>query len=109
MPSLALQTSTAASAESRTPLPLFTLASATKKTQPTENARNSQGPVNVAGAYTLDSHWRNRAELFSGREKIIEFLIRNWGVAGVCRRWHDSAAHRRHQRQTAAESGREFR
>jgi len=27
---------------------------------------------------TIDSHWRNRDEIFVGREKIIEFLTRKW-------------------------------
>jgi uncharacterized protein len=30
----------------------------------------------VALAYTTDSQWRNRSEIFQGREKIIEFLTR---------------------------------
>jgi nuclear transport factor 2 (NTF2) superfamily protein len=43
-----------------------------------EDAWNSRDPQRVAGAYTEDSRWRNRAEFFSGREAIIQFLSRKW-------------------------------
>ena len=29
-------------------------------------------------AYTPDSQWRNRAEIFSGRDRIVDFLTRKW-------------------------------
>ena len=29
-------------------------------------------------AYTLDSRWRNRAEIFEGRPAIVAFLTRKW-------------------------------
>ena len=64
--------------ENRPPLPPFTQETATEKVQLAENAWNSKDPVKVAGAYTLDCQWRNRAEIFTGREKIIEFLTRKW-------------------------------
>jgi nuclear transport factor 2 (NTF2) superfamily protein len=32
----------------------------------------------VSLAYTRDSSWRNRSEFLSGREAIVEFLIRKW-------------------------------
>ena len=32
----------------------------------------------MAGAYTEDSRWRNRAEFFSGRTAIVAFLQRKW-------------------------------
>ena len=64
--------------ENRPPLPPFTLASATEKVQLAENGWNSKNPAIVASAYTLDCHWRNRAEIFSGRAKIVEFLTRKW-------------------------------
>jgi nuclear transport factor 2 (NTF2) superfamily protein len=35
-------------------------------------------PVRVAGAYTVDSRWRNRSEVFQGREAITAFLTRKW-------------------------------
>jgi len=43
-----------------------------------EDAWNSRDPERVAGAYTEDSRWRNRAEFFQGREAIAAFLRRKW-------------------------------
>jgi len=62
----------------RLPVPPFTLASASEKVQLAENGWNSKDPEKVASAYTLDCEWRNRAEIFTGREKIIAFLTRKW-------------------------------
>jgi nuclear transport factor 2 (NTF2) superfamily protein len=62
----------------RPPLPPFNQESAIEKVQMAENGWNSRDPEKVALAYTIDSEWRNRAEIFSGREKIIEFLTRKW-------------------------------
>ena len=62
----------------RPPLPPFTLETATQKVRLAEDAWNSRDPVRVAGAYTEDSRWRNRAEFFQGREAIIAFLRRKW-------------------------------
>jgi nuclear transport factor 2 (NTF2) superfamily protein len=64
--------------KNRPPLPPFTLETATQKVQLAEGGWNSKDPIAVASAYTLDCDWRNRAEIFSGREKIIEFLTRKW-------------------------------
>jgi uncharacterized protein len=64
--------------ESRPPLPPFTLETALKKVQAAEDAWNSKDPIRVSLAYTVDCEWRNRAEFFSGREKIVEFLSRKW-------------------------------
>ncbi len=64
--------------KNRLPLPPFTLETATQKVQLAEDGWNSQDPIKVASAYTVDCQWRNRAEIFSGREKIIEFLSRKW-------------------------------
>ncbi len=64
--------------ENKPPRPPFTWETATKKVQLAENGWNSKNPVKVASAYTLDCQWRNRAEIFSGRDKIIEFLTRKW-------------------------------
>lgn len=64
--------------KTRPPHPPFTLQSATEKVQLAENGWNSKNPEKVANAYTIDCQWRNRAEIFSGREKIIEFLRRKW-------------------------------
>ncbi|WP_428353386.1 DUF1348 family protein [Methyloprofundus sp.] len=64
--------------ENRPPLPPFSLATATQKVQLAEDGWNSKNPTKVASAYTLDCQWRNRAEIFSGRKNIIEFLTRKW-------------------------------
>lgn len=64
--------------EIRAPLPPFTFETATEKVRLAENAWNSRDPAKVAGAYTEDSRWRNRAEFIEGRAAIIEFLARKW-------------------------------
>jgi len=60
------------------PLQPFTLETATRKVRMAENAWNTRDPEKVALAYTPDNQWRNRAEIFSGREAIIAFLKRKW-------------------------------
>lgn len=64
--------------EARPPFPPFDLASATLKTRKAEDAWNSRDPAKVALAYTPDSRWRNRDEIFQGREAIVAFLTRKW-------------------------------
>ncbi len=64
--------------ETRPPLPPFTFESATRKARLAEDAWNHRDPVKVSLAYTPDSRWRNRAEFFTGRDKIVEFLERKW-------------------------------
>lgn len=63
---------------SRPPLPPFTAETAVEKARLAEDAWNSREPSRVAQAYTLDSHWRNRAEFIRGREQIEAFLTRKW-------------------------------
>jgi len=65
-------------AESRSPLPPFTLETAIQKVRMAEDAWNTRDPHRVALAYTSDSRWRNRVEFLQGREAIIEFLTRKW-------------------------------
>jgi len=62
----------------RPPLPPFDDASARTKVRLAEDAWNSREPERVSLAYTPDSQWRNRAEMFRGRERIVEFLARKW-------------------------------
>ncbi|MCC0029225.1 MAG: nuclear transport factor 2 family protein [Brucellaceae bacterium] len=63
----------------RPPLPPFTkVEDAVSKVRLAENAWNSRDPERVALAYTPDSHWRNRAEFFEGRDSIVAFLTRKW-------------------------------
>ena len=63
---------------SRPPYPPFTAETAAQKARMAEDAWNSRDPEKVALAYTPDSVWRNRAEFFSGRQAIVEFLKRKW-------------------------------
>jgi uncharacterized protein len=62
----------------RPPLPPFTLETATQKVRMAEDAWNTRDPERVAGAYTEDSRWRNRAEFLQGRQAIVAFLQRKW-------------------------------
>ena len=64
--------------EQRPPLPPFDLDSARAKVQAAENAWNTRDPHRVAGAYTVDSVWRNRDTFVTGREEIIGFLTAKW-------------------------------
>lgn len=62
----------------RPPLPPFDRDAAMRKVRLAEDAWNGRDPGKVALAYTPDSVWRNRAEFFSGREAIVQFLQRKW-------------------------------
>lgn len=63
---------------SRPPLPPFSFDDAVQKARLAEDAWNSRDPERVSLAYTIDSHWRNRAEFITGREAIVAFLTRKW-------------------------------
>jgi uncharacterized protein len=60
------------------PLPPFTAETAVEKVRLAEDGWNSRDPEKVALAYTVDSHWRNRAEFLQGREAIVAFLTHKW-------------------------------
>jgi uncharacterized protein len=62
----------------RPPIPPFTAETAGQKARMAEDAWNSRDPAKVALAYTVDSRWRNRAEMFQGRGAIEAFLTRKW-------------------------------
>jgi nuclear transport factor 2 (NTF2) superfamily protein len=62
----------------RPPLPPFDEPSARAKVQAAEDAWNSRDPERVAGAYTPDSRWRNRATFVTGRAEIVQFLTDKW-------------------------------
>jgi len=62
----------------RPPVPPFTRETAERKVRLAEDAWNSRDPERVAGAYTEDSRWRNRSEIFQGRAAIVAFLQRKW-------------------------------
>ena len=62
----------------RPPLPPFDLDAALTKVQAAEDAWNTRDPERVAGAYTVDSIWRNRGTFFTGRDAIVQFLTAIW-------------------------------
>lgn len=64
--------------EARPPVPPFSRETAIEKVRLAEDGWNSCDPNRVALAYTVDSQWRNRAEFPTGREQIVEFLVRKW-------------------------------
>ena len=64
--------------DSRPPLPPFTEQTAIQKVRGAEDGWNSCDPQRVSLAYTVDCHWRNRAEFIEGRTAIVEFLTRKW-------------------------------
>ena len=64
--------------ESRPPSPPFTLHSAVAKVRAAENGWNGRDPAKVAKAYTQGSEWRNRDQIFSGRDAITAFLAEKW-------------------------------
>jgi len=59
-------------------LPPFDTLSARTKVRLAEDAWNGRAPEQVALAYTPDSRWRNRTEMFRGRDRIVAFLARKW-------------------------------
>mgnify|MGYP003571108974 FL=1 len=65
---------------SRPPLPPFDADTAAAKVRMAEDAWNGRSPEQVALAYTPDSQWRNRAEIFEGRDRIVAFLTRKWSL-----------------------------
>ncbi|CCH77383.1 conserved hypothetical protein [Nostocoides japonicum T1-X7] len=62
----------------RPPLPPFTEETARAKVQAAEDAWNTRDPERVAGAYSVDTVWRNRHEHVRGREEVVAFLTRKW-------------------------------
>lgn len=63
---------------SRPPLPPFNEETAKQKVRMAEDGWNSRDAEKVSLAYTADSRWRNRAEIFEGRDQIVAFLTRKW-------------------------------
>jgi uncharacterized protein len=64
--------------ETRPPVPPFTRDTAVTKVRGAEDGWNTRDPQRVALAYSEDSRWRNRSEIFAGRAAIVEFLNRKW-------------------------------
>ncbi len=65
-------------AETRPPVPPFTLDTAIKKVQIAEDSWNTCNPEKVSLGYAPDSRWRNRSEFVVGRPAIVAFLQRKW-------------------------------
>lgn len=63
---------------SRPPLPPFTHETALRKVQAAEDAWNTRDPGRVAGAYTVDTVWRNRDRFVNGRDEVVAFLSQKW-------------------------------
>jgi len=64
--------------EQKQPLPPFTLETAKQKIQMAEDAWNSQNPLKVSFAYSVNSEWRNRNTFIKGRDEIVLFLLEKW-------------------------------
>ncbi|WP_045834975.1 DUF1348 family protein [Hyphomicrobium sp. 99] len=63
---------------SRPPLPPFNEQTAIEKVRLAEDGWDSRDPAKVALAYSVDTRWRNRAELLNGRAEVKAFLTRKW-------------------------------
>mmetsp|Transcript_23057 Transcript_23057/g.71271 ORF Transcript_23057/g.71271 Transcript_23057/m.71271 type:complete len:187 (+) Transcript_23057:26-586(+) len=72
------RTTRALSDGARPPLPPFTLETAIQKVRAAEDAWNNRDATKVPLAYTEDTRWRNRDEIFSGRAAVQAFLERKW-------------------------------
>ena len=59
-------------------VPPFTLETATAKVRLAEDGWNSRDPRRVSLVYSEDTQWRNRAEIVTGRQEVVEFLTRKW-------------------------------
>ena len=59
-------------------VPPFTRDSAIRKVRLAEDGWNSRDPERVSLVYTVDSRWRNRSEIITGRSEIVAFLQRKW-------------------------------
>ncbi|RAX14447.1 DUF1348 family protein [Photorhabdus bodei] len=64
--------------EIRQPVPPFTRETAIQKVRFAEDGWNSRDPEKVALAYSLDTHWRNRAEFVHSRKEAQDLLARKW-------------------------------
>ncbi|WP_410015984.1 DUF1348 family protein [Sodalis sp. RH24] len=59
-------------------VPPFTPDTAAAKVRMAEDGWNSRDPQRVSQVYTLDTQWRNRAEIVTGRDEVVAFLTRKW-------------------------------
>lgn len=59
-------------------VPPFNQETAIAKIRMAEDAWNTRDVEKVSLAYSDDTEWRNRSEIFSGRDAVREFLTRKW-------------------------------
>ncbi|ETW04163.1 hypothetical protein H310_04515 [Aphanomyces invadans] len=64
----------------RAPFPPFTAETALQKVKAAEDAWNSRDAERVSLAYTPDTVWRNRDQIFVGREAVVAFLRSKWAL-----------------------------
>lgn len=64
--------------DERPPFPPFDEAAAWQKVLGAEAAWNTRDPDKVAGAYSVESEWRNRDTFLQGRQAIRDFLAQKW-------------------------------
>ena len=64
--------------DQRPPFPPFSEEDAWKKVLGAEAAWNTRDAEKVAGAYSVDSEWRNRDTFLKGRAEIQAFLEQKW-------------------------------
>ncbi|KAF0696503.1 hypothetical protein As57867_012711, partial [Aphanomyces stellatus] len=62
----------------RGPFPPFDAATALQKVKAAEDAWNSRDAHRVSLAYTPDTVWRNRDQIFVGRDAVVAFLTEKW-------------------------------
>jgi uncharacterized protein len=61
-------------------VPPFTRETAILKIRAVEDKWNTRDPETVVKGYTVDCHWRNRAQFLNGRAEILAFLQRKWSA-----------------------------
>jgi len=64
--------------ETRPPIPPFNLETALQKVQLAEDAWNTQDPLRISLAYSVNSEWRNRDTFINGKAEIVKFLTKKW-------------------------------
>ncbi|WKX25429.1 nuclear transport factor 2 family protein [Tatumella ptyseos] len=62
----------------RPPLPPFTRETAIQKVRLAEDGWNSRNAEQVALAYSMDTHWRNRIAFIENRQQAAHFLDQKW-------------------------------
>ncbi|TWU60635.1 hypothetical protein Poly51_09140 [Rubripirellula tenax] len=59
-------------------VPPFNQETAIAKIRMAEDAWNTRNAEKVSMAYSVDTQWRNRSAIFSGRDAVCEFLTIKW-------------------------------